>query len=157
MVRSSHHLPLPSLPPPRVVLYSPFAVSLLLLRRRESSKESPDSGAAVSPHRIYRADPDPQRAYQYVNESPTGTTVIQLVPRPSVYIDTISGDRYLACRPHFFQIPSSHPDSLSLRVQPPMNHTLPCDIPITNSTPTRSTVSPGFGNTRIVPLVNVFA
>jgi len=103
MVRSSHHLPLPSLPPPRVVL----CFVSLLPRRRESSKESLGSGAVVSPHRIYRADP--QRAYQYVNESPTGTTVIPLVLHPSVYIDTISGDRYLACRPHFFSSPP-HPN-----------------------------------------------
>lgn len=143
MVRSSHHLPLPSLPPPRVVLCSPFAVlSLSLLpRHRESSKESPGTGAAISPHRIYRADPDPQRAYQYVNESPTGTTVTpaRWSPRPSIYIDTISGDRYLAYRLHFFDPPPRRsPDSLSLRMQPPVNHTLPRDIPITNSTPTRS-------------------
>ncbi|KYQ60363.1 hypothetical protein ALC60_00771 [Trachymyrmex zeteki] len=51
----------------------------------------------------------------------------------------------------FFQTPILVPDSPSLRMQPPVNHTLPRDIPITNSTPTRS-VSPDFGNTRIVPL-----
>lgn len=111
MVRSSHHLPLPSLPPPRVVLCSLFVVSLFLfLSFFPSSRKfegDPDSGAAVSPHRIYRADPNPQRAYQYVNESPTGTTVTPLVPRPSVsiYRHYIGEDRYLACRPHFFSSP----------------------------------------------------
>jgi len=108
MVRSSHHLPLPSLPPPRVVLCFLFAVSLSSSLVAEKVRRRPgDSGAAVSLYRIYRADPNPQRAYQYVNESPTGTTVIPLVPCPSVsiYRHYIGGNRYLACRSHFFSSP----------------------------------------------------
>lgn len=163
MARSSHHLPLPSLPPPRVVLCSPFVCLLLLPRRRESSKErarAPARRRGIAASHLSRG-PGPaeslpicKRVADGHHRHPAGP------PRPSVYIDTISGDRYLACRSHFFSPPprpNVPPARLLLRVQPPMNHTLPRDIPITNSTPTRSAVSPGFGNTRIVPLVNVFA
>lgn len=90
MVRSSHHLPLPSLPPPRVVL-PPSPRPPLPPRKFE---EVLDSGAAVSPHRIYREDPQRkrergrERTYQYVNESPTGTP--SLAPSlPSWYISML--------------------------------------------------------------------
>lgn len=106
----------------------------------EKVRRSLDSGAAVSPHRIYRADPRPrrkrERTYQYVNESPTGTTTIarSLARSLCIYRCYISEDRYLACRhATFFRSPTSF--AFSRRMQPPMNRALPRDIPITNSTP----------------------
>lgn len=105
MVRSSHHLPLPSLPPPRVVLCSPFVSLLPSPTAEEVRRRARRRGIAAS-HLSRRPGPA-ERAYQYVNESPTGTTITPLIPHLSVYIDTILGDRYLACRPHFFKPPYS--------------------------------------------------
>lgn len=165
MVRSSHHLPLPSLPPPRVVLCSPFAMSLSL-----SSSSSP------LPPRKFEGEPGLRRrgiAASHLSRGPGPAESLPICKRVAdghhchpaappplgIYRHYIGGQ--ISRMPAtFFQSPTSpgrSPVSLSLRVQPPVNHTLPRDIPITNSTPTRSAVSPGFRNTRIVPLVNVFA
>lgn len=146
MVRSSHpfvrDLPLLSSPPPHLVLCSPPALSLrripLSPATAEVGKEYPSSGAAISPHRIYRfTDPKARRAYQYVNESPTGnhrrpTSSSPPPPPPphsflsslGIYRHYIRGDahKYLACRPHFFRsltLLENSPSSRSLRLQPP--------------------------------------
>ena len=105
MVRSSHHLPLPSLPPSRVVLYSPFAPPPLSLSSSPAAGEvrRREPGAAISPHRIYRADPDPQKAYQYVNESPTGTTVTPLIPPPHCIYRYYIGGQISRMPATFFQ------------------------------------------------------
>ncbi|EFN83384.1 hypothetical protein EAI_02196 [Harpegnathos saltator] len=67
-------------------------------------RRSSGSGAAISPHRIYRADPNPQRAYQYVNESPTGTPPPQPQPPPPS-----PSSPPLCYRSLPLDLPSSHP------------------------------------------------
>lgn len=137
-----HHLVVLCSPP----ALSPHGILLFLPAIEEVRREYPSSGAAVSPHRIYRfTDPKARRAYQYVNESPTGTTSLVLLSSPlfspSVYIDIISGEshKYLACRPHFFRSLTLLQDFPQFDVSPVatpsrMNHGFPRDIPITNST-----------------------
>lgn len=147
MVRSSHHLPLPSLPPPRVVLCSPFAVSLSLsLSSSPAEKVEGEPGlrrrgiAALHLSRgLGPAESLPicKRVADGHHCHPAGS------PPLDIYRHYIGGQ--ISRMPAtFFQSPTSpgrSPDSLSLWVQPPVNRTLPRDIPITNSTPTRSAVS----------------
>lgn len=135
MVRSSHHLALPSLPPPRAQFFTPSLPPrsrrvfhhhlLLLLLHRESSKEPGLRRRGIAASHLSRGPGPAERAYQYVNESPTGTTIpppLLFLCSPlwhiyiHIYIDAISGDRYLACRPHFFRSSESSGSSLPSRV-----------------------------------------
>lgn len=149
MVRSSHHLPLPSLPPPRVVLCSPFSPPLSsspssTSSRSPSGKVRRSSGAAVSPHRIYRADPNPQRAYQYVNESPTGTTTTTITTvvtsdapfPPACPIDYIGG-RISHMPATFFRPSESSGSSLSLSLFLPTPVRFSHALPPLNRAPSR--------------------
>lgn len=114
MVRSSHHLPLPSLPPPRVVLCSPFS---------PYSPPSPPLPAgkfegARAPAPRYRRIASIARTRTRRESLPICKRVAdghhhhrrhhrsfplsQPIHPHARYVSTISEDRYLACRPHFF-------------------------------------------------------
>lgn len=96
MVRSSHHLPLPSLPPPRVLLCSPFLhvlpclllLFLLLLHlRQESSKESALRRRDIAASHLSRGPRPTENLLICKRVSPTGTT--SLLPpslAPGIYI-----------------------------------------------------------------------
>lgn len=167
MVRSSHHLPLPSLPPPRVLLCSPFlhvlpCLSLLLLfllhlhLRQESSKESALRRRDIAASHLSRGPRPTESLLICKRVSPTGTTSLlppSLAPGIYIYISMLYRETDISHAGQHFSILRNvrefHPVSPGVR-NPRLNITFPRDIPITNSTSTRYIVSPGFRNTYIL-------
>lgn len=119
MVRSSHHLPLPSLPPPRVVLCSPFSPcppppppappagkfeGELELRRRGIAASHLSRGPAESLPICKRVADGHHHHHHRHHRCVVAPSQPFLFPHARC-ISTISEDGYLACRPHFFGPP----------------------------------------------------
>lgn len=87
----------------------------LLLLHQKVRRNLDDCGAAISSHRIYRADPGPQKElYQYVNESPTATITSLLLhflsASLSQYISMLYRETDISYAGHiFFEISPRYP------------------------------------------------